>query len=54
MKFILYVFTLLLYLSAWAFININGIGDSKSSSIAAGIGISGSKTQRLKFFIHKI
>ena len=28
--------------------------DSKSSSIAAGIGISGSKTQRLKFFIHKM
>ena len=28
--------------------------DSKSSSIGAGIGISGSKTQRLRFFIRKI
>ncbi|WP_297879800.1 hypothetical protein [uncultured Campylobacter sp.] len=47
MKFILYVFTLLLYLSAWASIDINryynGISNSKSSSIAAGIGISGKK-----------
>ena len=43
MKFILHIFTLLC-LSAWASIDINGIGDSKSSSIAAGIGISGSKT----------
>ncbi|WP_297917906.1 hypothetical protein [uncultured Campylobacter sp.] len=43
MKFIVYIFNLLLCLSAWAFININGIGDSKSSSIAAGIGISGKK-----------
>ena len=44
MKFVVYIFTLLLCLSAWASIDINGISDSKSSSIAAGIGISGSKT----------
>lgn len=54
MKFVVYIFTLLLCLSARAYININGISYSKSSSIAAGIGINGSKTQRLKFFIHKI
>ena len=44
MKFILYIFNLLLCLSAWASIDINGISNSKSSSIAAGIGISGTKT----------
>jgi hypothetical protein len=43
-KFILHIFTLLLCLSARASIDINGISDSKSSSIGAGIGISGSKT----------
>jgi len=54
MKFILYIFNLLLCLSAWAYIDINGISDSKSSSIAAGIGISGSKTQKSRVFIRKI
>ena len=44
MKFILYIFNLLLCLSAWASIDINGISDSKSSFIGAGIGISGTKT----------
>ena len=43
MKFVLYIFTLLLCLSAWASIDINGISDSKSSSIGADIGISGTK-----------
>ncbi len=54
MKFVVYIFTLLLCLSAWASIDINGISDSKSSSIAAGIGISGSKTQKSRVYIRKI
>ena len=53
MKFVLYIFTLLLCLSTWASIDINGISDSKASSIAADIGISGSKTQRLRFLSAK-
>nr|WP_314378900.1 hypothetical protein [uncultured Campylobacter sp.] len=42
MKFILYIFNLLLCLSTWASIDINGIG------------ISGSKTQKSRVYIRKI